>query len=71
MFFSPSAVEAYSSNNKFDNEVVYSCIGNTTAVAVKEINEKAKLLISPAPSAEIMLEQIAIHFNLKMGTPLI
>ncbi len=39
MFFSPSAVESYFSNNKIKKEICF-CVGNTTAAALEELKIK-------------------------------
>lgn len=52
LFFSPSAVESYLTENKIDNENCF-CIGNTTAEALK--NKTQNIIIANQPTMESVI----------------
>lgn len=56
LFFSPSAVESYLTNNKIKNEVCF-CIGTTTAAAL-ETKKIKNIIIADQPSVEDVIEDV-------------
>ncbi|WP_369752884.1 uroporphyrinogen-III synthase [Flavobacterium sp. WC2409] len=60
MFFSPSAVESYLSNNKIKKEFCF-CIGSTTAAALEE--KKIKNIVIPeVPTIEEVIFEVIQHY---------
>lgn len=51
LFFSPSAVESFFSNNTIAERTILFAIGNTTATAIKKFTNN-KIIISDAPGKE-------------------
>jgi len=60
LFFSPSAVESYLSENKITNEVCF-CIGNTTAQPLK--NSTKNIIIANQPSVENTIIQTINYYK--------
>lgn len=61
LFFSPSAVESFFKNNKMGNAVAFA-IGNTTADAISKYT-KNKIIITPSPDPELMLDLAIEYFG--------
>jgi uroporphyrinogen-III synthase len=62
LFFSPSAVESYFSQNRIFNNTIYFAIGKTTAKAIKKLTYRTP--ITPDfPSQEEMIKKIYEHFQ--------
>jgi len=62
LFFSPSAVESFFSNNTINQQTILFAIGNTTADAIKEFSNN-KILISATPGKENLVEQMIEYFK--------
>lgn len=60
LFFSPSAVESYLSQNKIANETCF-CIGKTTAKALEQTTEN--IVIANQPSVENTIIQTINHYK--------
>jgi uroporphyrinogen-III synthase len=61
LFFSPSAVESYLTNNKITKETCF-CIGETTASAL-EANKIKKIIIPETPTIEDVIEAVIEHYK--------
>lgn len=61
LFFSPSAVESYLTNNKIKNEICF-CIGNTTATAL-ETNKIKNIVIAETPTIEEVIEEVIEYYK--------
>ncbi|MES2544491.1 MAG: uroporphyrinogen-III synthase [Bacteroidota bacterium] len=61
LFFSPSAVESYLTNNKIKNEICF-CIGNTTATAL-ETNKIKNIIIAETPTIEEVIEEVIEYYK--------
>lgn len=61
LFFSPSAVENYFSKNKIGKAVAFA-IGKTTADAISKYTNN-KIIISPSPDPELMLDLVIEYFG--------
>ena len=61
LFFSPSAVESFFAKNKIGNAVAFA-IGNTTAEAIS-LHTNNKIIISPSPDPELMLDLVIEYFG--------
>jgi uroporphyrinogen-III synthase len=61
MFFSPSAVESYLTNNKIKNEICF-CVGNTTAKAL-ELNKIKNIVIASIPTIEDVIIEVIQYYN--------
>ena len=61
MFFSPSAVESYLTNNKIKNEVCF-CVGNTTAKSL-ELNKVKNIVIAEIPTIEDVIIEVIQYYN--------
>ncbi len=61
LFFSPSAVESFFKNNKLGNAVTFA-IGNTTADAISKYTNN-KIIITPSPDPELMLDLVIEYFG--------
>ena len=64
MFYSPSGVESFVRENKIDPDVLYCCIGETTADKLRNIDSRGNVVVSKEPSPEVMLSTIQ-HFKIK------
>ena len=60
LFFSPSAVESYLTNNKLKDEFCF-CIGETTASALE--NETQNLIIAEQPTIEDVIEAVIEEYK--------
>ena len=66
LFFSPSAVESYLTNNKIKNEVCF-CIGTTTATLLE--GKKIKNIVIPeTPTIEEVIAEVIAYYNSKEST---
>lgn len=61
LFFSPSAVESYLTNNKIKNEICF-CIGKTTASAL-ETNKIKKIVIAETPTIEDVIVEVLEYYK--------
>ena len=61
LFFSPSAVESYLTNNKIKNEVCF-CIGTTTASAL-ETKKIKNIVIAETPTIEEVIEEVIEYYK--------
>ncbi|MES2618924.1 MAG: uroporphyrinogen-III synthase [Bacteroidota bacterium] len=61
LFYSPSGVNSFFSQNKLSPSTVCCCIGTTTAAALKEKEPQAMILIPEKPNPVAMLE-IVHHY---------
>jgi uroporphyrinogen-III synthase len=61
LFFSPSAVESYLTNNKIKNEICF-CIGKTTASAL-ETNKIKKIVIAEKPTIEDVIVEVLEYYK--------
>jgi uroporphyrinogen-III synthase len=62
MFFSPSAVEIFFSNNTTSNAAVLFAIGETTAASIKQYSSN-KVITSSFPAKEALLDTVVYYFN--------
>ena len=62
LFFSPSAVESFFSNNKMAEQTILFAIGNTTALALKKYS-KNKIIISDEPGKENLVRKMMEYFS--------
>ena len=62
LFFSPSAVESFFSNNKLDASTVLFAIGNTTANAIKRFSIN-KIIISEEPGKVNLFRKMIEYFS--------
>lgn len=62
LFFSPSAVESYFSQNKMYNHTQYFAIGKTTANAIKNATYRSPIL-PDFPSQEEMIKKLYEHYQ--------
>ncbi len=60
LFFSPSAVESYLTNNTITKEVCF-CIGETTASALK--NKTKNIIVAAQPTIEDVIEAVIEEFK--------
>lgn len=61
LFFSPSAVESYLSNNKIKKETCF-CIGTTTAKAL-EVNKVKNIVIAEIPTINNVIVEVIEYYN--------
>ncbi|MFL9830104.1 uroporphyrinogen-III synthase [Flavobacterium sp. ARAG 55.4] len=61
LFFSPSAVESYLTNNKIKKEICF-CIGNTTAKTL-EANKIKKIIIPETPTIEDVIVEVIEYYK--------
>ena len=61
LFFSPSAVESYLTNNKIKNEVCF-CVGATTAASL-EIKKIKNIIIAETPTIEEVIEEVIEYYK--------
>jgi uroporphyrinogen-III synthase len=66
LFFSPSAVKSFFSNNKIDDDTVLFAIGKTTAKALKQYSLN-KVLVGTLPNKEHLAQQ-AIEYLKQTAT---
>jgi len=62
LFFSPSAVESFFSNNKLPEQTVLFAIGNTTAKEIKKYTNNT-IIISGQPGKENLVEAMMEYFT--------
>ena len=62
LFFSPSAVESFFSNNSINEQTILFAIGNTTAGAIKQFTGN-KIIISATPGKQNLAEQMIEYFT--------
>ena len=62
LFFSPSGVKSFFSMNNVSEKTTCFAIGNTTASEIKKYTNN-KIIVSPSPSQEMMLETIIFYFT--------
>jgi uroporphyrinogen-III synthase len=62
LFFSPSAVESFFSNNTVAARTILFAIGNTTATAIKKYTNN-KIIISDAPGKENLVQKMMEYFG--------
>jgi uroporphyrinogen-III synthase len=61
MFFSPSAVESFLTNNKIKNEICF-CVGTTTAKAL-ELKKIKNIVIAEIPTIEDVIVEVIEYYN--------
>jgi len=61
LFFSPSAVKSFFSMNKVSKNTTCFAIGNTTASEIEKYTNN-KIIVSPTPNQEMMLETIIFYY---------
>lgn len=62
LFFSPSAVESFFSNNKVPEQTILFAIGNTTATEIKKYSNN-KISSSDAPGKENLVKKMMEYFG--------
>jgi uroporphyrinogen-III synthase len=62
LFFSPSAVESFFSNNTIEPHTTLFAIGDTTAQAIKNFSSNTTV-ISDFPGKEQLIEKVITYFN--------
>lgn len=62
LFFSPSAVQSFFTNNSLDNKEILFAIGTTTAATIKKYSTN-KIIISEAPGKENLVEEMIQFFS--------
>jgi len=62
LFFSPSGVESFFSNNIISKKTILFAIGNTTAEAIKKYSQN-KIIISDKPGKEMLIAKTAAYFQ--------
>jgi len=62
LFFSPSAVQGFFTNNSIDDKTVLFAIGNTTANEIKKFS-KHKIITSDKPDKKHLLEKVIECFS--------
>jgi uroporphyrinogen-III synthase len=62
LFFSPSAVQSFSSVNQLKNNTVCFAIGQTTADSIADFTDN-KIIISEFPSQEVMMASVNFYFQ--------
>lgn len=69
MFFSPSGVQSYLRGNSIQPDVIYCCIGQTTADSLRALNTHAQIIVPEIPSPEAMTVEVARYFQTRqVGT---
>ena len=61
LFFSPSGVESFLTNNKIKNEICF-CIGETTAEALKN-NKIKNIVIAESPTIDDVIAEVIEYYN--------
>jgi uroporphyrinogen-III synthase len=59
MFFSPSGIDSYLSENELQNDILYCCIGETTAGYLGSISDKIEIILPGRPTPESMISAIS------------
>lgn len=62
LFFSPSAVESFFTNNKINEQIILFSIGNTTATEIKKYTNNTTV-ISEEPGKENLVRQMIEYFT--------
>lgn len=62
LFFSPSAVKSFFSDNKIPSETTLFAIGNTTAAAIKEYTNN-KIIVSEFPAKDQLVVKAIDYYN--------
>jgi uroporphyrinogen-III synthase len=62
LFFSPSAVRSFFSNNNLKTETTVFAIGKTTAAEVKKFSNNT-IIISDIPDTEKLINEVIQYFN--------
>ena len=62
LFFSPSAVQSFFSNNKISDKTILFAIGNTTTNEIKKYS-KNKIIISDQPGKENLVRKMIEYFG--------
>lgn len=62
LFFSPSAVESFFSNNKISEKTILFSIGETTAATIKKFTAN-KIIISEEPGKENLVRKMMEYFG--------
>jgi uroporphyrinogen-III synthase len=62
LFFSPSAVESFFSNNTIGSQTILFAIGNTTADAIKSFSDN-KIIIADTAGKENLVKQMIAYFG--------
>lgn len=60
LFFSPSAIESYLTNNKIENQMCF-CVGTTTAKALE--NKAKNIKISPQTIVKSVIEEVIKYYK--------
>lgn len=69
MFFSPSGVQSFARGNSIQPDVIYCCIGQTTADALRAHKVPAQIIVPEIPSPEAMTVEVARYFQTRqVGT---
>lgn len=69
MFFSPSGVQSYLRGNSIQPDVIYCCIGQTTADSLRGLKTNAQIIVPEIPSPEAMTVEVARYFQTRqVGT---
>ena len=61
LFFSPSAVESYLTNNKINTEICF-CVGNTTAKTLETYKIK-NVVIAETPTIDEVIEEVITYYK--------
>ena len=64
LFFSPSGVDSFFSNNSIDDKTILFAIGNTTAEAIKKYSDN-KIIISDKTGKEMLITKAVEYFQTK------
>lgn len=64
LFFSPSAVESFFGVNAVWDDVVLFAIGQTTGASLRTACPRNPIVISPAPEAAVLIQQVIDHFKI-------
>lgn len=62
LFFSPSAVSSFFSNNQVPSDTILFAIGNTTANAIKEVSGN-KIVVSEFPAKDQLVDKAIRYFS--------
>jgi uroporphyrinogen-III synthase len=62
LFFSPSAVESFFTNNKLSEQTILFAIGNTTATEIKKYTNN-KIIISDEPGKENLVKKMMEYYT--------
>jgi len=62
LFFSPSAVKSFFSNNTIPGQTILFAIGNTTATTIKKFSNN-KIIISDSPGKENLVQKMMEYYT--------